>query len=285
MQSSVQLAFAILRSEPDAAARLLESSPAASVAVFLQNAPQQERVTVLARMLPVFGAEVLRQFPRELAVSCLQDMASADIAALLRQLDADQQDSMLAALPWKKQTTCRVLLRYGAETVGGWMDTDFLVVNERATAGEALALVKKRGASPNASTVYVLNRQRQLVGLVPVARLLRSASANSVITALMQPASAGIRGRTTLSAALGHELWRERDALPVLGPGGEMIGLLPHHRLRHAQRRAHSEQRAPKTVLGEVAGAYGASLLAVVRAFNLETAGDTTAPAPQGNRP
>ncbi|TQV78792.1 magnesium transporter [Exilibacterium tricleocarpae] len=263
----IQFAFAFLKTEPEAAARLLELQPGADAATFLARAPAPDAWRALQHMLPPAAAGALEQMKVATAVDMLTRLSHSGASAILRAMDKTAKQQVLERLPVKFKAACSLLLNYSPEEVGAWLETRLLMVSGEGSVAECLIDLKKKDRQIDASRLYVVSRNRQLRGTLSFMSLLQ-AHPQQALASLLVEDTAAMRSRTGLASALKSPLWQQRDWVPVINRSGELIGELYHHVLRRVlafERRVSAA--APASLATELYQAYGDSLAQVFDTF------------------
>ena len=104
----------------------------------------------------------------------IEEMPSDEATDLLGELDKDQALEILAAMEEEERGEVTELLQYGPETAGGMMDKEFASSLESHTCGDAVATLRRLDEDDleGIHFVYVVNEKEQLVGRLPLSRLL-----------------------------------------------------------------------------------------------------------------
>ncbi len=141
----------------------------------------------LFRWLPEEQAgDVLPELDDEYRADLLEVLSTARISALIDELDTDDAADVLADLPdavvqdvlpqLEDEQDLRGLLKYDEETAGGIMETDFVAVREHMTVKQATEEIRRNAEEVDPIySVYAIGDEGQLVGLVPLKRLLLAA--------------------------------------------------------------------------------------------------------------
>ena len=105
----------------------------------------------------------------------LSRMAADNAADLISEIEQERRLSVLEKLSEPQQTKVRHLLSYNADTAGGLMTTDFLVLPASVTAAEALDAVKASHApAESLEMVFLLDESNTPVAAVSIVSLVRS---------------------------------------------------------------------------------------------------------------
>ena len=169
-------------------------------------------------------AELLSSLDAQRGTALLQDLPDDDAADLLGEMEPDDRDRMLAALPTEEAVEIRDLLRYGEETAGGLMTTALVSVTAESSAAEAIAEVRRQGREvEDFYTVFVVNERNLLEGTVPISDLILS-DPGEPVAALVQPAAAVVYPDTD-QEEVGRVMGRYNlVSVPVVGTGGVLLG-------------------------------------------------------------
>ena len=199
--------------EIEARVRLLEALP---VELASDTLAEMEEDEDRARLLTALDAKR--------GAALLQDLADDDAADLVGELEPEDRDRLLAALPAQEAGEIRDLLRYGDETAGGLMTTAVVSVGGDATAGEAVAEVRRVGRLvEDFYTVFVVDPWGRLRGTVPLDDLIL-ADPRDPVASLVEPAPATVRPDTD-QEEVGRIMGRYNlVSIPVVNDEGALLG-------------------------------------------------------------
>jgi Mg/Co/Ni transporter MgtE len=259
------MAIRFMEDEPEAAARKLEVEDPQNVSQLLQRMPGSTVKGVLRRMLPASSASIVYYLDNDYAADLFNQMSMADVVSILRHLSPDEREALILKLPVKKQTACNLLLHYPEYSVGAWVETDLLVLDESMQVEEALSRLKKK-VFVETHDIYVVNRNRQVVGSLSIYALLRSPG-TTLVRSVMRQDIAVVSALSDLKSALALPAWQFRDTLPVVSRHQEFIGILHHHIVRKALSQMRSDSASAAYVPTDILAAYGASFLGIIDTF------------------
>jgi magnesium transporter len=100
-------------------------------------------------------AQILENLAPERAASILQEMGPDEIADLLAQLPEDRKQELLRQMKPDESEDVQVLLEYEADSAGGLMTTDYIVLNQTRTVQEALEAVRLNIITNDVRIAYV----------------------------------------------------------------------------------------------------------------------------------
>lgn len=170
--------------------------------------------------------ELLEQLPAEQAVELLERMPVDDVAEILSEDVPERQQDLLAEMEPLDAAEVRALLQYPPQTAGRLMIGKFVQVQPELTAAEAIELLRQIDAGiETLNELYVLNEQRQVLGVVPLRSVITSAPDTRLETLML-------RNPVTVLPETDQEevarLVSQYDllALPVVDSDGHMLGII-----------------------------------------------------------
>lgn len=190
---------------PQGTAQLLavfDGMRAVDVAAALRELPAKRRNEVAdglddERLADVFEElpendqkELLAHLDEERAADVLGAMDPDDAADLIGVLSEADQDRMLELMEREESDPVRRLLAYSADTAGGLMTPEPIVLTPDATIAEALAMVRNPDITPALASMVFVSRPPsatptgRYLGCVHVQRLLREPPGELVAGAL-----------------------------------------------------------------------------------------------------
>ncbi|WP_313356746.1 magnesium transporter MgtE N-terminal domain-containing protein [Microbacterium sp.] len=164
---------------------------AADLATTLLDLPQERRIEVAEELPDERLADALEEMPEddqvgildrlgdERAADVLDEMEPDDAADLLAQLPPERLEHLLTLMDPEEAEDVRKLLRYGADTAGGLMTPEPIILSADATVAEALALIRRHELHPAlAAAVFVTlppfeTPTGRLLGVVHFQKMLR----------------------------------------------------------------------------------------------------------------
>src|SRR5690606_2816292 len=135
---------------------------------------------VLADTLPELDdgirEEVLERVAPGTLAEALQELDSDDAAALVEDLEADQRQAVLAAMPDVDRAAIETSLAYGEATAGRLMQREVMAAPQFWSVGDTIDHLRQQGDDlPELFfDIYVIDPGARPVGGIPVSRLLRT---------------------------------------------------------------------------------------------------------------
>lgn len=238
------LSIGFLESHPATAADVLERLSVVDAVTVLLAVPARIGTAVIAEMLPLHAAQCLLTCPTEHQIGLLHNQTVQNIAAILRHYDKEQRHLVLTQLPTATSVTCRMLLRHPENSVGAIVDSNALALAPTTKVKEALLHVRE-ARQGNADYVYVIDAQRNIIGLVTLTELLRT-NQQHTLEALIHTAVPKLSVQASLSAAYAHPGWIDFHTLPVVEQDQRFVGTLHYADLNHHLQKLTAEKPAPE---------------------------------------
>ena len=205
---------------------------------FFEAQTKEVRFLIYSYLSPEEMAEVMEHVEREFqaqfivemnptyAAVVLAEMATDDAVDILNDLDKNKVASYLTIMPEDEADEIKALLHYEEKTAGSIMTTEFVVVSIDMTIKEAMRHLRK--VAPDAETIYyiyVVNHDRQLVGVISLRDLIIAEGALTVEEVV---------NRQIVSVSVGDDqedvarMMRDYDflALPVVDFQNHLLGII-----------------------------------------------------------
>jgi CBS domain-containing protein/sporulation protein YlmC with PRC-barrel domain len=215
----------------------------ADLANTLLDLPQQRRIEVAEELPDERLADALEEMPEddqvgildrlgdERAADILDEMEPDDAADLLAQLPPERLEHLLALMDPEEAEDVRMLLRYGADTAGGLMTPEPIILSADATVAEALALIRRHELHPAlAAAVFVTlppfeTPTGRLLGVVHFQKMLRyppHERLGAILDESVEPVA------VTASAAEVARMLASYDlvSLPVIDSAHRLVGAI-----------------------------------------------------------
>jgi magnesium transporter len=216
-------------------------------ALALERLPLEQRAAVvgalpgdaapaLARMTPFAAAECLARLTPEQAAGALERLTLDTALALLRALPGESADRVVRGLPAERQEALQRVLRYPEGTAGALMDPSVLSLPDDITIGEAKIRVRRQGRGV-LYYLFVVDRDRRLVGVLDVPELMSARTRDTVRAAMHEPVQ-HLPAWTPAAAVRTHPGWRSFHAMPVTDEAGRLVGAIRYQTLRRLEQDA-----------------------------------------------
>lgn len=156
-------------------AHVLESSPPTARLALWELVDPEREGDVLQELSEDIQADFLGQMNTEELVQATMGLDSDDIADLLQQLPDQIIREVLEAMTAQDRHRVESVLAYRDDSAGGLMNTDTITVRPRFTLDVVLRYLRRHDSLPaSTDNLFVVNRQDQFLGLLPISKLLTS---------------------------------------------------------------------------------------------------------------
>jgi len=163
----------------------LERMHPADIAYVLEALPLEERITVWDLVKAGRDGEILLEVSDAVRETLIESMDNHELVAAAEQLDTDEladlapdlpqaviQD-VFQALPLEEREQLRSAMSYPEDAVGALMDFEVVTVREDATLETATLYLRGLDELPDhTDQIFVLDRDENLKGVLPLARLI-----------------------------------------------------------------------------------------------------------------
>jgi magnesium transporter len=198
----------------------------AEVAVLLRWLPDNEIPELLEELPPEEAARILRSLTQPQAAALLEEMDPDDATDVLESLPDDEAESILVRMRPSDASEIRELSAYAPETAGGIMTPAFVAVPASASAGDAIAAIRRLvDEAETVNYIYVVDEARHLLGVLSLYKLLLS-PASTPVRDLM--AADTVRIRADADREVAARLLTDRNllAIPVVDDQDHLLGII-----------------------------------------------------------
>ena len=158
--------------------------------IIILNLIDSNKVALILKEMSTVNEEMQKQIINSMSIDSLKkifvSLPSDDATDLIQLLAKKKMIGLFEVLPDTKINEIKKLLPYPETTAGGIMRKESLIINENNTVAEALEKVKTdiKFIGDKFSTVFVLNDEQRLVGMVNISKLL-FADEQKIVSSIM----------------------------------------------------------------------------------------------------
>lgn len=224
----------MIRRYPAEATQRLEDLPDDEILAILTSLPVDDTLRIWERLSPEVGRRLLKEMPEPLAVRVLDRLDPGCSALLLRGLDQERLESLLAQLAPAPAEELRRVLAYPADCAGALMDSRIFYFSPDMSLSEALA--KLRSQHQRAfRVVFLVDDERRLIGMVEI-QDLALAETDTRLLKLMHKIPAIVTELASQEEIVELLDRYSLTDLPVVDFDERFIGVVRHHALMDAAR-------------------------------------------------
>lgn len=217
--------------------RLIRMHPA-DLADIVEEMGYHQRTRLLDRMTDAQLADLIEESERTLQSSILRELDPERAADVLEEMEPDEAADLLGELPEEEAqgfiqrmdpeeaAEVQQLLAYEEGTAGSMMNTSFVAVDGRITAGDALRWYRKELAEAEVvAYLYLLDPNGRLSGALSIRRLLLSDDYTRLATLATRDLTT-VHVHTPLEEAMDEIAHYNLAALPVVDASHRMVGVI-----------------------------------------------------------
>ena len=205
--------------------------------MIIELPPEQE--SVIFRVLPKDQASaVFSYLPFDAQEGLIRSLSSSDMLALVENMTPDDRTRLLEELPAEvtrrlldslspeELKHARVLLGYPENSAGRFMTPEYVAVDPRMTAGQALEHIRKTGRGKETlNFVYLVDDTGKLVEDLRLGSLVLADPAQKVLD-IQDPPLVCVKATDDRETVLQIFEKYDRIALPVTDDAGKMLGII-----------------------------------------------------------
>ncbi|ADQ15694.1 magnesium transporter [Halanaerobium hydrogeniformans] len=207
-------------------AKLLRNFSSEHIYSFLQHLPKDRILEVINGFAEEYAAELLELMPEEERLKYLSKMDSDEVVDILNQYPREKQEKILEDFSRSKREEVENIASYSEDTVGAFLEKDFLSVISGNTIENILSEIKNLSETiEHRSYVYIVNKNNKLLGVSSFRELLfadKKAKIDSIMTENIYSANVedpAIEAAQRLKA-------RKLKLLPVVDKQERLVGIL-----------------------------------------------------------
>ncbi len=154
-------------------ADILEQLDVEDAGAVLERLDMETAADALNEIEYPLQSELLSELDPERASDLLERLAPDDAADILADMPQEEAERLLSLMPANESKPIRDLLRYGAETAGGIMTPEVLMLSQDATVEDALAYMRTNSEHLEmVYYLYIVDDEHHLMGVVSLRQLV-----------------------------------------------------------------------------------------------------------------
>ncbi len=216
----------LARLHPSELAEIITDLSAREAAAVIHSLDDETAADALEHLDADTQRSIIEDLGTERAADIIEEMDSDDAADLLGELPEERQTELLAEMNEYTAEELRTLVKYGEDTAGGLMTTDYTWIYPHRTAEQTIR--KIREIAPESEFIYylyVVDKQDRLLGVLTL-RALLLAQPDSGIEKIMESdvvtVSPNAAARDVAATIARYDLL----AVPVVDDEGTMLGIV-----------------------------------------------------------
>lgn len=180
-ENSSAITHAFADAHPADIADTLESLTPNARPDLWEHVPEQSKGEVLAELNEGVFKDFATDIDKQELVDSIKQLDVDDIADLVPDLPEEILGDVLFSIDSETRTGLGEVLSYPEDSAGGLMNLDATVVRDNVTMEVVLRFLRLKTELPRQTdSVYLVDRQNRLTGIVPIERLITSPVENLV---------------------------------------------------------------------------------------------------------
>lgn len=230
-QSAEQLIATYSELRPADLATTLLDLPQERMLEVAEELPDDRLADVLEEMDESDQVEIMAQLDDERAADVLDEMQPDDAADLIAQLPEERGEHLLDLMEPEEADDVRLLLSYGADTAGGLMTPEPIILSAESTVAEGLAMIRRHETAPALAAAVCVTLPPyeaptgRFLGLVHFQRMLRyppHERLGSLIDAGLEPISVSTPAAEVSRILASYNL----VSVPVVDDNHRLVGVV-----------------------------------------------------------
>jgi magnesium transporter len=137
-----------------------------------ENIDSEVAADTLTEIDPDIQASILESLETEKAADIVEEMAPDEAADVLAGLEEETSAEILQEMEHEPKSEVRELLEFDEDTAGGMMNTEYVALKDDATVADAMRVLKDHEELlETLNTLFLIDAEERLTGVVPLARL------------------------------------------------------------------------------------------------------------------
>jgi magnesium transporter len=217
--------------------RLAKLHPA-DIADIIEELAPDEREAVFETLDEGVAAEALEEVEPKLQKSIVESLDSDRVADIVEEMDPAAAADLLADLPEERteeileemqpeeREEVSGLLEFEENTAAGRMTTEYIALGPDATVNDAIdALRNYEGGVETVSTLFLVDGEGKLTGMVPLAKLVLAQGEEPLLSLVQEPLISGNPDAKENEVAEVFDKYNLL-ALPVVDDENKLVGVI-----------------------------------------------------------
>ena len=212
-------------------ADILENLDASSRKQIFESLDEDLAADTLEEIEPEYKSSIIKGLSEAKAVEVLENMPNDEIADILDELDDDEREKILVNLETEDAEEVKELLKYGDETVGSIMSTDFISFNLDITVGEIIDILRESNPEDEElNSIFIKDEEEKVIGVIELKDLILNDSKVKV-KEIMDENINILKHNGDIDEAVEIAAKYDLLAIPVVDNNDVLIGVVNTHDL------------------------------------------------------
>ncbi len=172
MNDDVRVRFLLHKKRPEDIAELCRNLHAEEIKHVLGLLEPEAIGAVMADLDPVIHGEVIEMMDPQVVADALDTIPSDEAADILENIPEELAEATIERMESEAAEDVEQLMTYPPDTAGGIMTPDVYNLEGHITVAEAIRALREDKTLEQVSYLYVTDRNRRLIGVMPLKRLI-----------------------------------------------------------------------------------------------------------------
>lgn len=204
----------------------LETTNIKNVSQIIDLLDKEFAAQVIAELNMNYQISLLKKLPIEKTAKLITFMDTDDAVDVLSEFTEKKQEAILSILDKPVREEIEKLLAYEDTLIGQYLNTDFFTVSVKDTASKIIEKIKNETADMSfLKYIYVLNENRQLVGVINLHELLLQRHDTPIFRFMRQNIVAAYLNHP-LKSVFKKLIKYKLSAIPVINEQKNILGIV-----------------------------------------------------------
>lgn len=209
---------------PAEIAHVIETLPVKQREYLWDRIPTEYEGEVLVNLNETVRSHFIKTMAPSALLAATESLETDDLADILSEIPQAISQELLLSMEQQDRDRLKSVLSYAEDTAGGLMDLNTVIIRADTTLEVVLRYLRFKNEIPEGTdTLYVVNRENNYLGLLPLTTLLTS-DPNLLVADTMDSGVEAINANTAVRDVINTFEHRDLITAPVIDNSGKLLG-------------------------------------------------------------
>lgn len=179
--------------------------------------------------------EILEDFEPEEAADIIETLDADDAIDVLEELDEESRNEIVSLLDKEIIEDIEAITQYDEDMIGSKMTNNFItILNSDSVKGAMRKVIKEAAENDNVSTIYVLDSDDKLYGVIELRDLIIAREGNSLEN-IIKTNYPTVIATTLVEDCINDLIEYGLDSYPIVNENGNLLGVITTEDIIEAQ--------------------------------------------------
>lgn len=179
--------------------------------------------------------EILEDFEPEEAADIIETLDADDAIDVLEELDEESRNEIVSLLDKEVIEDIEAITKYDEDMIGSKMTNNFItVLNSDSVKGAMKKVIKEAAENDNVSTIYVVDNQELLYGVIELRDLIIAREGTSLEN-IIKTNYPSVLATTLVEDCINDLIEYGLDSYPIVNDAGNILGVITTEDIIEAQ--------------------------------------------------